>query len=291
LFKEKWCIKMSRGACPFLLGIAFLIGCSTEKSPSNNPPQSTAPSRARQITLATTTSTQDSGLLDKLLPPFERQSGIKVKVVAVGSGQALELARRGDADVLLTHAPAAEQKFMDEGWGEVRRRIMHNDFVLVGPKADPAGCNGQKSITDSFRRLSNQNAPFVSRGDDSGTHQKEKEIWKNANIEPKGEWYLQAGAGMAQTLRIANEKEAYALTDRATYLTLRNELELVILTERDPLMQNNYAVLIPSSARHPHLNFEAARQFADFLTSPAMKKLIAEFGLQEFGEPLFFPDE
>jgi tungstate transport system substrate-binding protein len=291
LCKERWCIEMIRNISRYVLCLAVLVGCLAEKSPPQSPTQPTKPPRAGQLTLATTTSTQDSGLLDELLPAFESESGVNVKVITVGSGQALELARRGDADVLLTHAPAAEQKFMDEGWGEERRPLMHNDFVLAGPKADPAHCKGQASITDAFLRIAEHEASFVSRGDESGTHLKEKEIWTKAGIEPQGQWYLQAGAGMAQTLRIANEKEAYTLSDRATYLTLRKGLGFEILTERDPLMQNHYAVLITNKAKHPHVNAEAARQLADFLLRPATKKRIAEFGVPKFGEPLFFPEE
>jgi tungstate transport system substrate-binding protein len=275
----------------YVVWLVILVGCWAEKSPSEKLSQSTKVRGARQLTLATTTSTQDTGLLDELLPTFESESGIKIKVIAVGSGQALELARRGDADVLLTHAPAAEQKFMDEGWGEERRRIMYNDFVLAGPKADPANCKGKTSIADAFLRIAQQEALFVSRSDESGTHQKEKEIWTKAGIEPQGTWYIRVGAGMTQTLRIANEKEAYTLSDRATYLTLQKQLGLDIATERDPLMQNHYAVLITSSAKHPHVDAKAARQFADFIMSPATKKRIAEYGVAEFGQPLFFPEE
>jgi tungstate transport system substrate-binding protein len=282
---------MIRNLVLYVLWGASLVGCSAEKPASDGPNQSALPTRDQQLLLATTTSTQDSGLLDELLPTFERERGIKVKVVAVGSGQALELGRRGDADVLLTHAPAAEQKFMDEGWGDERRPVMHNDFVLVGPKADPANCKAQTSITDAFLRIANQGAPLVSRGDDSGTHQKEREIWEKTGLKGKGDGYLEAGAGMTQTLRIANEKSAYTLSDRATFLTLQNELDLEILTERDPLMQNNYAVIVTSSKKHPRINAEAARQFADFLVSPATKKVIAGFGVAKFGQPLFFPEE
>jgi tungstate transport system substrate-binding protein len=227
--------------------------------------------------------------LDVLIPRFHEQTGIEVRVVAVGSGQALELGRRGDADVLLTHAPAAELKFMDEGWGDERRPVMHNDFVLVGPESDPAKVEGQSSITAAFSRIAEREAPFVSRGDESGTHQKEKELWQKAGQDHRGGWYIQAGTGMAHALRMANEKQAYTLADRATFLTRQGELSLVILTERDPLMQNDYAVLVVSGTKHPHINAEAARGFADFLTSPATKQLIREFGLAEYGEPLFFP--
>jgi tungstate transport system substrate-binding protein len=247
--------------------------------------------KQQMLTLATTTSTQDSGLLDVLVPKFRELTGVDVRVVAVGSGQALELGRRGDADVLLTHAPAAEQGFMNEGWGAQRRDVMHNDFVLVGPEADPAKVKGRASITDAFNRIARAEAPFVSRGDESGTHQKEKEIWNKAGVEPLGDWYVHAGAGMAEALRIANEKQAYTLADRGTFLALRKGLELAILSQREPLLRNDYAVVIINAKKHPHLNAEAAKKFADFLVDPPTQRLIAEFGVDKFGEPLFFPKE
>ena len=215
-----------------LAALPIVVGCNRSKTGSTT------------LTLATTTSTHESGLLNALIPMFREQTGVDVHVVAVGSGQALELGRRGDADVLLTHAPAAEQEFMDEGWGAEQRAVMYNDFVLVGPKPDPAGVSGQTSIVESFTRIADQAAPFVSRGDDSGTHQKEKEIWQKAGRDPKGDWYIRAGAGMSQALRMADEKQAYTLSDRATFLTLQNELDLAIQVQRDPMMQNNYAILL-----------------------------------------------
>ncbi|MCI0335737.1 MAG: substrate-binding domain-containing protein [Planctomycetes bacterium] len=263
---------------------------------------------ANTITLATTTSTQDTGLLDFLAPKFREQTGIEVQVVAVGSGQAMELGRRGDADVLLTHAPAAEQKFMDEGWGHERRPVMYNDFVLVGPKSDPAMIGKQSTVIEAFSRLVDQEAPFVSRGDDSGTHQREIEIWglaghhrRDGRAEsseqkvpvplsaPTGDWYIHAGTGMAQALRMANEKRAYTLTDRGTFLALRKELDLQIVFEGDPFLKNNYSVIVCSSQKHPHLNTQAAEQFANFLTDPTTQQLIANFGVNKFDEPLFYP--
>ena len=262
-----------------LLAVTLAAGCRPTARPGGT------------LTLATTTSVRDSGLLDVLVPKFRENTGIEVRVVAVGSGQALELGRRGDADVLVTHAPAAEQKFMGEGWGQDRRPVMHNDFVLVGPKSDPATINRQMSITESFTRIAQHEALFVSRGDDSGTHQKEQEIWKQAGCEPHGDWYIRAGAGMAEVLRIAQEKQAYALADRGTFMALQKELNLKILSEGDPFLKNGYAVIVVSMKKHPHVNTEAAQQFADFLTDPTTKKLIAEFGVETFGEPLFHPEQ
>ena len=253
------------------------MGCSGKDDP---PPT---------ITLATTTSTRDSGLLDALAPKFEKQTGIEVKVVAVGSGQALEFGRRGDADVLLTHAPAAEKEFMAQGFGEERQAVMHNDFVLVGPTADPAKISGEKSITLAFARIAGSNSPFVSRGDESGTHLKERRIWQQADIEPDSPWYLQAGTGMANVLRMADQKNAYTLSDRGTFLAQRRQLVLTVLCEGDPLLQNDYSVILVKHDKLPHVNREPARRFVDFLLSRDVQKMIGDFGVDKFGEPLFFP--
>jgi tungstate transport system substrate-binding protein len=243
--------------------------------------------------LATTTSAQDTGLLDVLVPRFREQTGIEVKVVAVGTGQAIELARRGDADVLLVHDPESEEKFMADGFGAVRRPLMYNDFVLVGPTEDPAGVKEEKSIAKAFAQLATKEAPFYSRGDESGTHKKEKKIWNNAEIEPHGDWYRSAGAGagMAAVLRLADEKNAYTLTDRGTYLSQRKNLKLVILSEGDPLLLNRYSVIVVSRDKHPHVHYSEAEQFLGFMTSPETRKTIAEFGVDRFGEPLFHVDE
>ncbi len=223
-----------------------------------------------------------------LVPLFETETGIEVKVVAVGSGQALELGRRGDADVLLTHAPDAEQQFMEEGHGTERHAVMHNDFVLVGPQSDPADVGNQTAITEAFRRIAENQSPFISRGDESGTHMKEKKIWKEGGIVPHGEWYLRAGAGMAAALRMAAEKHAYTLSDRGTFLAQQESLDLTILCEGDPLLQNPYAVIVVSTEKHPGVNQQAVRRFAEFLLSPAIQAIIGEFGIARFGQPLFF---
>lgn len=252
-------------------------GCSAKDSPT--------------LTLATTTSTQDSGLLDALLPLFRAETGIEVKVVAVGTGQALQLGRRGDADVLLVHDPFAEEKFMAEGFGAERRSVMYNDFVLVGPPANPAGIKGQPAIVEAFRQIARLGSPFVSRGDKSGTHQKEKEIWRKTAIEPQGDWYIRAGAGMGQVLRMANEKRAYTLTDRGTYLAQRQGLDLAIHSEGDLILINRYSVIVVSPEKHAQVYFHAARKFADFLLSPKTQKAIAAFGTERYGQPLFFPHD
>jgi tungstate transport system substrate-binding protein len=240
------------------------------------------------ITLATTTSTRDSGLLDQLLPPFQEQTGIEVRVVAVGSGQALELGRRGDADVLLTHAPAAEEEFVAQWYALRRVPVMYNDFVLLGPPTDSAGVRQQRSIGAALRRIAQRGAPFVSRGDESGTHHKERDLWHHAGLEPAGDWYLSAGSSMAQTLRMATEKRAYTLSDRGTFLAQRAGLELVVVCEGDPMLHNPYAAMVVNPRKHPHVQAGAAQQLVDYLVSPPAQALIARYGVESFGEPLFF---
>jgi tungstate transport system substrate-binding protein len=240
------------------------------------------------LTLATTTSARDTGLLDVLGPQFKQATGTEIKVIAVGSGQAMELGRRGDADVLLTHSPAAEKQFLDEGFGVGREEVMWNDFFLVGPEADPAAVKGQTSAAEAFARIAKAKAPFVSRGDESGTHVKEKGIWQKAGIKPEGAWYLQSGSGMAETLRLASEKRAYTLADRASFLTLRKRLDLAVALKGDPALENRYSVMLVNPARHPHVQAEAARKFKEFLLSPPVQATIARFKADELGEPIFF---
>ncbi|MEQ8789608.1 MAG: substrate-binding domain-containing protein [Pirellulaceae bacterium] len=260
------------------LALALVVGCAPAAGDSNT------------LTLATTTSTRDSGLLDLLVPLFEEQTGIEVKVVAVGSGQALELGRRGDADVLLTHAPEAEAKFMDDGHGGQRRAVMHNDFVLVGPASDPADVAGASTIADALRRIADSSSPFVSRGDESGTHMKELAIWKAAELAPEGDGYISAGAGMAAALRMAGEKQAYTLSDRGTFLAQGKSLDLKILHEGDSLLHNPYTVITINAEKHSAVNHRAAERFAEFLVSPAVQELIGQYGVEQYGQPLFFAD-
>jgi tungstate transport system substrate-binding protein len=244
----------------------------------------------KAVILATTTSTQDSGLLDELLPLFEKATGFQVKTIAVGSGQALALGKRGEADVLLVHSPEAEQALMAEGSGVHRRIVMHNDFILVGPATDPAAIKGL-GAADSLRRIASAHVLFLSRGDHSGTHAKELQLWKAAGLSPEGQpWYQQTGLGMGQTLAVASEKQAYTLSDRGTYLALRKKLALPILHEGDPSLQNVYHVIEVNPARFPKVNAAGARAFADFMVSKAVQKRIKEFGIATFGAPLFFPD-
>lgn len=241
------------------------------------------------LTLATTTSTRDSGLLDVLLPEFEEKTGIRVKAVAVGSGQALELGRRGDADVILSHAPEAEERFVAEGHSSARQLVMYNDFVLVGPAADPAEVSSADSVNAALQRVARHQAPFVSRGDRSGTHLKEQSLWRAAGLQKRGAWYIEGGSGMAETLRMASEKQAYTLADRGTFLSQRQQLDLRILISRDSQLHNPYAVLVVNPQKHPGVKSDEARRFAEFLQSPDVQARIASYGIEQFGEPLFFP--
>jgi tungstate transport system substrate-binding protein len=243
-----------------------------------------------ELILATTTSTQDSGLLDVLIPLFEEQSGYTVKVVAVGSGEAMKMGQEGNADVLLVHSPASEEQFMTDGYGSDRRLVMHNDFIIVGPAADPAGIRGITSAVEAFTQIANSASPFITRGDDSGTHKKELAIWKSANITPGGDWYVESGQGMGPTLRIASETGAYTLTDRATFLANESTLSLEILVEGDAALLNIYHVIVVNPELWPLVNNAGAIAFADFITSVDTQNVIGEFGVQDYGQALFIPD-
>jgi tungstate transport system substrate-binding protein len=268
------------------------------------------PPQRPEVLLATTTSTRDAGLLDSLLPIFARRSGFKVKVVAVGSGQALEMGRRGDADVVLAHAPEAERVLTDSGYFVRRRLVMHNDFLVVGPAADPAAVRGMTDAVAAFRRLAAGRAPFVSRGDRSGTHLLELGLWRLASppdplsrapsppdpLSRSGEggrgppWYIESGQGMAATLQMADQKRAYAITDRATYLAWRDKVQLLPLVEGDPLLYNVYHVMEVNPRNAPRVNVAGGRALADFLVTPEAQAFIAEFGMSRFGQSLFVPD-
>lgn len=253
--------------------------------------QATAPANLTLI-LTTTTSTQDSGLLDLLVPIFEAESGYTVQTIAVGTGAALKMAEEGNADVLLVHAPSAEKELMDAGFGQDRFLVMHNDFVLVGDASDPAGARGQ-SIIDAFTQIAEAQAPFISRGDDSGTNKKELSIWNDTPYNPndtKPEWYIESGQGMGASLIIANEKSAYTLTDRATFLASQSNLHLEILVEGDSELLNVYHVMTVSSEKWPKSNYAGALAFAQFMISDDTQALIADFGIEHYGQPLFFPD-
>ncbi len=250
--------------------------------------------QADQVILATTTSTRDAGLLDSLLPVFERATGYHVKVVAVGSGQALEMARRGDADVVLSHAPVAERALTDSGYVIRRRLVMHNEFLIVGPPEDPAGVRGWRDAVAAFSRIASYRALFVSRADRSGTHERELSLWRKSGVSPPppGAWYLESGQGMGATLQIASEKRAYTLTDRATYLAWRDRSELEPMVEGDTLLYNVYHVLEPNPGNAPagRINLRGGRALAEFFVAAETQNLIEAFGKARFGRSLFVPD-
>ncbi len=250
----------------------------------------------KDIILATTTSTQDTGLLDVLIPVFEQKTGYKVKTVAVGSGQALTMGKNGEADVLLVHAPSSETPLVDSGVAINRKLVMHNDFVLVGPSSDPAKVKGEKSAASAFAKIAGSGSLFISRGDNSGTNQKEMQIWAAAKIAPKPAsgvapaWYLETGSGMGATLTVASEKGAYTLTDRGTYLANKKNLSLDILVEGETSLLNIYHVMQVNQEKFPKVNAKGAKAFVDFMVSADTQKTIGEFGKDKYGSPLFFPD-
>jgi tungstate transport system substrate-binding protein len=257
-----------------LLAFAF-SGCGDESG------------AGKSLILATTTSTQDSGLLEVLIPAFERDSGLKVKTLAVGSGEALELGERGEADVLLVHSPAAEEELMATGKAGKRRLVMHNDFVIVGPAGDPAGIAG-KPVAGAFRAIADENAPFVSRGDESGTHTAELRFWDDAGVDPGGDWYSETGQGMGATLRVADERSAYTLADRGTYLAQPGELK--VLVEGGPELLNVYHVIDMTEKAGDRVNVDGARRFSDWIVSAAVQATIGSFGEEKYGRTLFTPD-
>jgi len=249
--------------------------------------QTPAPA-SRTLILSTTTSTQDSGLLDVLVPMFEKATGYSVKTISVGTGQALALAARGEADVTLAHAPALEKKYVEEGKMSNRRLVMYNDFVVIGPAEDPARAKGLPAV-EALKRIAAAEARFVSRGDKSGTHALELALWKRAGVEPKGAWYVESGQGMGQTLLIANERKAYALTDRGTYLAFQKRVDLPILAEKDRALLNIYSVMEVNPANGPRVNAAAGKAFAAFMVSPDLQAVIKTFGVEKYGQPLFVP--
>lgn len=250
-----------------------------------------AAAQERFITVASTTSTEQSGLFRHLLPVFTAETGIAVRVVALGTGQALDVGRRGDADVVFVHDRAAEERFVAEGFGGPRRHVMFNDFVIAGPASDPARVNGLRDTNDALRRIAEARAPFISRGDRSGTHAAELRLWQLAGVDPaagRGAWYREVGQGMGPALNTAAAQNAYLLTDRGTWLSFRNRQELRILVEGDARLFNQYGVMVVSPQRHPHVKAADAQRFADWVVSPAGQRAIA--GFQINGEQLFFPN-
>jgi tungstate transport system substrate-binding protein len=273
-----------------------LTACGSAATPTvaltEAPTQASAAPASPNLILATTTSTQDSGLLDVIIPLFEQKTGYKVQTVAVGSGQAMEMGQQGNADVLLVHSPSAEATFMQEGWGKDRALIMHNDFIIVGPAADPAKIKGLTPI-DAFKAIAPAQAPFVARADKSGTSTKELGIWSKTDVDPattKPAWYIETGQGMGASLTIASEKGAYTLTDRATYLANKDKLQLDILVEGDKTLLNVYHVITVNPDKWPKVNYEGAIAFLNFMKDLSTQEVISKFGTDKFGQPLFFPD-
>ena len=262
------------------------------EAPTEAPTARPAPANPNLI-LATTTSTQDSGLLDVLVPMFEKEYGYTVKTIAVGSGAAITMAKEGNADVLLVHSPAAEKTFMEEGFGKERSLLMHNDFIIVGPTADPSGIKGMK-VLDAFKKIYADKTAFVARADESGTSTKELGIWKKAELDPANEagadWYLKTGQGMGASLTVASEKGAYILTDRATFLANKANLSLEVLIEGENSLLNIYHVITINTEKWPNINYQGGLDFHNFLLDPATQAVIAQYGADKYGEPLFFPD-
>jgi tungstate transport system substrate-binding protein len=273
-----------------------MLGCE-EETPANpiDQPQAQDPAPVdekpqfakKELILATTTSTNDTGLLEVLLPKFEEQTGLEVKVISVGTGQAIELGQNGDADVILVHARASEDKFVSEGYGVNRRDVMYNDFVVIGPADDPAGVKGL-SIEEAFAKFAEGNAKFISRGDNSGTHKKELEVWKSVNIEPAGDWYLSIGKGMGDTVNTANEMLGYTLADRGTFIKMEKNINLEIVIEGAAELLNPYGVIPVNQEKHADVNYEGAEAFAEFITSAEGKAIINNFVLE--GKQLFFAE-
>lgn len=282
-------MKVKKFALPLVIALLVLIlgivqGCGKQQAP-----QQTSQPQVKDLILATTTSTQDSGLLDVLKPMFEQKTGYNLKIISVGSGAALEMGNKGEADVLLVHSPADEKKLVDSGVGINYQLVMHNDFIVVGPASDPAGIKGSASV-DAFKKIADKKAIFVSRDDKSGTNTKELSIWKAAGITPEGTWYQKSGTGMGATLNITNEKGGYTLTDRATYLAQKNNFKLEILSEGDKSLLNIYHVMQVNPEKFSKVNKDGAKAFVDFMLNPDTQKTIGEFGKDKYGQSLFIPD-
>ncbi len=268
-----------------VLALAAVQGCGQQAQT----PQTPQEPAVKDVILATTTSTQDSGLLDVLVPKFEEKTGYKVKTIAVGTGAALAMGEKGEADVLLCHAYQDEVKLIESGAGINHQLVMHNDFMLVGPPEDPAGIKGS-SVKDAFKKIAEKQEVFVSRGDNSGTHKMELKLWEEAGVTPEGQWYQQSGTGMGATLNIANDKRGYTLTDRATYLAQKKNLKLDILVEGEASLLNIYHVMQVNPEKFDKVNAEGGKAFVEFMVSPEAQKIIEDFGKDKYGEPLFFPD-
>lgn len=246
-------------------------------------------SAQERLKISSTTSTDNSGLFEALNPAFEKRFHCRVDVIAVGTGKALKIGAAGDVDVVFVHARAAEDTFIADGFGVNRRDVMYNDFIIIGPKEDPAGIRGFKDVKKAFTAIAKKGALFISRGDDSGTHKKEKQLWKKSGIAPKGKWYAESGQGMGAVIQIANEKKAYAMADRGTYLAYSKKIDLVILCEGDTDLFNPYGIMAVNPAKVPSANYALAMAYIGWVTSQEGQKIIREFGVEKFGQPLFIP--
>jgi len=264
-----------------LLRLLLVVLCSVWATP--------ALALSTTVILSTTTSTQDSGLLDVLVPLFEKKTGLTVKTISVGTGQALALAARGEADVALVHAPSPERKYVEKGKMQNRRLVMYNDFVIIGPEDDPAKIKGVPKAVDALKRIAETQSRFVSRGDKSGTHLLELGLWKQAGVAPTGAWYIESGQGMGQTLGIANDRRAYTIADRGTWLAFQKRISLPILVEKDKPLLNIYSVMEVNPANGPRVNVAGGKAFADFMVAPDTQAVIKTFGVDKFGQPLFVP--
>lgn len=274
-----------------LVFFSMILAACAQATPLVEPAQIPPTEPAiKELILATTTSTQDSGLLDELIPLFEEKTGYLVQTVAVGSGQAMQMGEECNADVLLVHSPAAEVEFIEASHGVDRRLVMHNDFVIVGPAADPAAIKGYKSALEAFEKIAETQSLFISRGDDSGTHKMELGLLEQAEISPEGAWYEESGQGMGATLTIASEKSAYTLTDRATFLATKASLSLEILVEGDAVLLNIYHVIRVNPDKCTKANAAGALSFADFIVATEAQDIIGQFGADQYGQPLFFAD-
>jgi tungstate transport system substrate-binding protein len=271
-----------------LFAFVSLAGCASKETAKT--PETTPPPAEKVLKMATTTSTQDSGLLDVLVPEFKKDTGYTLNVIAVGSGQAMEMGAKGDVDVLFVHSRAAEDKFVADGFGVNRKDVMHNDFVVIGPENDPAQIKGMTDSVAAFKKIAASKSTFLSRGDKSGTNTKEIGIWKKAEITPEGDWYKNVGKGMGDTFRMADEMKGYTLIDRATYLALKEKYKLVIAVEKDAPLLNPYGVISVNKDKFPNVDMEGANKFGEWVTSEKIQKMIAEFGKDKFGESLFIPD-
>ena len=291
--KKKLRLRLNIGFALLMIALMVIVsGCGKTAAPTTPAPKTTeTPKPARpDIILATTTSTQDSGLLDVLIPDFEKKTGYKVKTIAVGTGAALAMGEKGDADVLLVHAFTSEKKLVDNQTVINYQLVMHNDFVIVGPSTDPAKVKGTKTAVDALKAIAASPAIFVTRGDDSGTDKMEKALWTKASVKPAGDKYQSTGQGMGQTLTIASEKTAYTLTDRATYLATKKNLKLDILLEGETALLNIYHVMQVSPEKFPKVNADGAKAFVDFMINADTQKLIGAFGKDKYGQSLFFAD-